>query len=103
MNNKRSGTIARLPSESAGDVQLPPAEEVKEIDVARALSVINRGGRSAKPKKIGDRDMSNINFKIPTDILLRVDMALKNRQVPLTRLGWMLEAVVSQLEKEERK
>ncbi len=47
--------------------------------------------------------MSNINFKIPTDILLRVDMALKNRQVPVTRLGWILEAVVGQLEKEERK
>jgi hypothetical protein len=79
--------IARKPSR--------PAQAPVDVD-----ALINRGGSPSGGPIEGQAKTTPILLRIPTDMMERLDTALKNRPVRLPRHTWILEAIHEKLTRE---
>lgn len=61
------------------------------------------GGEASLSKRIGKkghRQISQVFFRAPTDLIERVEQFAKERDIPVTRQTWLLEAIIEKLERE---
>ena len=53
-----------------------------------------------KPKKSADRHRhKTVSFRLPEDLINQIDEDLGQRDVPLSRNNWLLEAAIEKLRK----
>jgi type III secretory pathway component EscV len=84
--------ISRKPSNKVGTKQ--------EIDID---ALINKGGGVAQ----NDEDASSekvipVTVRIPSDLMTRIQQAIKARAIKTPRHTWILEALLEKLEREEK-
>ena len=53
------------------------------------------GKRRVSPKRVA------VTIRLPDDVIARIDEALGNRDVPLSRNNWLLEAAIEKLRRAE--
>ncbi len=71
-------------------------QNVSEDEIDRLISKGALVKEDVKEKKT--KKFSNINFRIPTDMLNQVDETLQDR-VGISRNGWILEAIQEKLKR----
>jgi hypothetical protein len=64
-------------------------------------ALINKGGSSPKPNLAEKNDAVAVVLRLPADVLIRVDAAVKGRSIRTPRHTWLLEAVHEKLQREE--
>lgn len=50
-------------------------------------------------KKKPDREIVQVFFRAPAEIIEKVEQAIETRAIPSSRQNWMLEAIVEKLER----
>ncbi len=78
-----------------------PASE-PAVDVE---ALINKGGSVARPSndEANARKQAQVKLRLPADLLVQVDEALKGRRITIPRHTWLIEAIVEKLERERKR
>ena len=89
--------IARKPQpKTQSKPTAAPADEKK------VMALIGKGGSVATngAGKGAKREIVQVFFRAPAEIMERADQAAKARTIPTTRQNWLLEAILEKLERE---
>jgi hypothetical protein len=76
------------------------AERAKP-DEAAIRAIIERGGAVAGEGRTDDTGRKLLQLRLPTALIIRIDAALRTRDVPPSRHHWILEAIHEKLAREE--
>lgn len=78
-----------------------PVEKPKQSE-AYIDKLISKGALVLEDIKLEEeKKNTHLNFRLPTEMLKKVDEALKDR-VGISRNGWILEAIDEKLKKEKK-
>ena len=88
--------VTRKPMPRAADAALSDAV----ADEAKVREFIERGGKVAGEEQL-EVARKLVQLRLPHELLVRVDRALKARTVPPSRHNWFLEAIYEKLAREE--
>ena len=89
--------IARKPQpKTQAKTTAAPANEKKVMElIGKGGSIATNGaGKGAK------REIVQVFFRAPADIMEKADAATQARNIPTTRQNWLLEAILEKLERE---
>ncbi len=78
-------------------------EKIQDKDTEKELErkrreFIERGGTVSSDVK---SEWTNINFRLKTDMIKKIDDIIKTKRIGLTRTGWILEAIQEKFNREE--
>ncbi len=92
--------IARKPQQPKTQAKPTAADEKK------VMELIGKGGsiatNTATAGKGAKREIVQVFFRAPAEIMARADQAAQARTLPTTRQNWLLEAILEKLEREAK-